>query len=117
MGLSAVTNDLVQRWPWEVEPAPEPTTEEVVKLLQRDFAIAVQLTAVMVHSTREEFKMIVNTRRGQIIPRGECRFTDGTVVELQDIGMCQPGLQTMTVPEIMAEVIRIATDLGMEILT
>jgi hypothetical protein len=104
----------VQRWPWEVAPA-EPTVEETVKLLQRDFAIAVQLTAVMVHSTREELRMLVNTRRGQIIPRGECRFTDGTTVELQDVGMCQPGVQTLTVQEIMTKVFAIATEIGLEL--
>jgi len=112
-----MTNDLVQRWPWEVETPAEPSLEDTVKLLQRDFAIAVQLTAVMVHSEHEELRMVVNTRRGQVIPRGECKFTDGTTVEFQDIGMCQPNVQTMTVQEIMSKVIEIAAEIGLEIQT
>lgn len=106
-------NEVVQRWPWEVAPA-EPSLEETVRLLQRDFAIAVQLTAIVVHSNREEFRMTVNTRRGQIIPRGECRFSDGTTIEFQDIGMCQPNVHTMAVQEIMAKVLEIAAELGLE---
>lgn len=100
----------VTRFPWE----PAPVTETVA-LLQRDFAYAVAFTAVKVHSNRPELQILVNTARGQIVPRGECKFTDGTTVEFQDIGMCQPGVPQMTVQELMAWVWQIAGEMGLEI--
>lgn len=110
-------------FPWEQLPAtqeaaelPAPrNVEDVVTALQRDFAYAVRMTAVVVHSNNPAFAAVVNTDRGQIIPCGECKFTDGTTVELQDIGMCQPNTPYMTVQEIMAQVWDTATDLGLEL--
>jgi len=54
---------------------------------------------------------LVNTRRGQIVPRGECKFTDGSKSELQDIGMPQPGMPTMTVQRVDGVLVERATDL------
>lgn len=105
----------VTRFPWEQLPvASERTVEDTVKLLQKDFAYAIQFTAILVHSNRPEFHKLVNTRRGQIVPRGECRFTDGTKFELQDVGMPQPGAPEMTVRDLITELSSIATALELE---
>lgn len=102
--------ELTTRFPWE--PAP---VQETVALLQRDFAYAVQMTAILVHSNQPALSMLVNTARGQIVPRGQCKFTDGSTVELQDIGMPQINAPTMTVAELMARVWDIARELGLEL--
>jgi len=98
-----------QRFPWEPVPI-----EDTVAALQQDFAYAVQFTAVLVHANRPELEMLVNTRRGQIIPRGECLFMDGTKIEFQDIGMCQPNCAEMSIPDLIAHVFEIARSLGLE---
>jgi len=95
-------------------PVAQPV-ETVVAALQRDFAFAVQMTGVKVHSPHEALQMLVNTPRGQIIPRGECKFTDGTALELQDIGMPQVGVPYMTVKDLMARVWEVARELGLEL--
>jgi hypothetical protein len=107
-------------YPWEtpvpavVEPPQAPANvEDVVQALQRDFAYAVAHTAVLVHSPHEALQILVNTQRGQIIPRGECKLTDGTTIEFQDIGMAQVGAPLMTVKELMARVWGIVTELGL----
>jgi hypothetical protein len=100
--------------PWE--PAPR-STEDTVVLLQRDFAYAVQMTAVLVHSSHPALQMLVNTARGQIVPRGECKFTDGTTMEFQDIGMPQPNCPTMSVKDLMAQAWDVANKLGLELVT
>lgn len=106
-----MTNEVTtQRFPWEPVPV-----DETVRLLQRDFAYAVQYTAVLVHSNRNALSMLVNTLRGQIIPRGGCKFTDGTTFELQDVGMPQPGAPAMSVQELMARLWGIARELGLEL--
>lgn len=97
-----------QRWPWEPVPV-----EETVALLQRDFGYAVMWSAIVVHSTREELRRVVNTRRGQIMPRGECRFSDGTTVEFVDIGMPQPSVRELTVRELVDEVTTHAFQMGL----
>lgn len=99
-----------QRFPWEPVPV-----SETLALLQRDFAYAVAHTAVTVHSSRPELRMLVNTKRGQIIPLGECRFTDGTTFELQDIGMPQVGASSMSVQELMTRLWEIARELELEL--
>lgn len=101
-----------QRFPWEPVPV-----DETVRLLQRDFAYAVQYTAVLVRSNRPALEMCVNTRRGQIVPQGECKFTDGSKFELQDIGMPQPGAPAMSVQELMARVWDLARELNLELVT
>lgn len=108
-----MTNDVVpqQRYPWEPVPI-----EDTVRLLQRDFAYAVQFTAVQVHSPHEALQILVNTPRGQIIPRGECKFNDGSTLEFQDIGMPQPGASTMTIAKLMAMVWSVAREKGLELL-
>jgi hypothetical protein len=103
--------DLVpQRFPWEPVPVAD-----TVKLLQADLAYMVTHTAVMVHSKHTELQIIVNTRRGQIVPRGECKFSDGSTFEFQDIGMPQVGAPEMTVRELMTKVLETAHALGLEL--
>lgn len=104
--------DLTTRFPWE--PAVQ-TTEDTVKLMQRDITYMVRFTAVLVHSKHPALQMLVNTARGQIIPRGECKFTDGSTFEFQDIGMPQVGAPQMTVAELMARVWDVARELGLEL--
>jgi hypothetical protein len=99
-------SELTTRFPWEPVPV-----SETVALLQRDFAYAVRMTAVVVHSNRPELQICVNTARGQIVPRGECRFTDGSTIELHDIGMPQVGCSEMSVRELMDHVWNIARNL------
>jgi hypothetical protein len=106
-----MSQDLIpHRMPWEPVPV-----QETVALMQADMAFMVTHTAVLVHSNRPELRMLVNTPRGQIVPRGECRFMDGSAIELQDIGMPQPKAPTMTVQEVMARVWEVARDLGLEL--
>lgn len=104
---------LVTRFPWDV-PA-KPPVEETVEALQRDFAYAVTFTGIMVHSNRAELRIVVNTQRGQIIPRNVSKFTDGTTVEMQDLGMPQPRVKTMTVEELVQWVVRTSNELGLEL--
>lgn len=111
-----MSNELTVRFPWE--PPAARSVEDDVAALRRDFAYAVENTAVVVHSNNPSFALVANTQRGQIVPRGECRFTDGTTVELQDIGMCQPGnVPYMTVEEIMARIWGLARELGLELVS
>lgn len=105
-----MSNEVTTRFPWEPVPVAE-----TVALLQRDFAYAVKYTAVLVHSTRPELEMLVNTARGQVIPRNVCTFTDGSTMEFQDIGMPQPGAPIMSVQELVARVWEIAKELGLGI--
>ena len=106
-----MANDLTP-FPWE--PAP-PAVADTVAALQRDFAYAVTNTAVVVHSENPAFVMVANTRRGQIVPRGQVRFSDGTTVELQDIGMPQVKVPYMTVQDIMTRIWTLANELGLEL--
>lgn len=107
--------ELKHAFPWEL-PAPPISVQDTVAALQRDFAYAVANTAVVVHSNNPAFTFVANTKRGQIVPRGEVKFTDGTTIELQDIGMCQPGdVPYMTVQEIMSHIWAVASDRGLEL--
>ena len=103
--------ELTTRFPWE--PAP---LADTVALLQRDMRYALQHTGVMVHSPHTALQIIVNTQRGQIVPRGECKFSDGSALEFQDIGMPQVGAPQMTVAELMTRVWNIARELGLELI-
>lgn len=107
--------ELTTRFPWEPEPVTLEDTARTVKLLQQDMQYAVLFTAVLVHSKHEALRMLVNTARGQIIPRGECKFKDGTAVEFQDVGMPQPGAPQMTVQELTAKIWDVARELGLEL--
>ena len=108
-------------YPWEQAPVPavtEParapaTVEDVVRGLQRDMVYMVSHTGVTVHSPHDALQMLVNTPRGQIIPRGECKLTDGSTIEFQDIGMPQIGAPVMSVKELMARVWEVVTELGL----
>lgn len=103
-------------FPWEQLPARvEKPLTETVTAIQRDLAYMATHTGVLVHSNNPALQMLVNTARGQIVPRNECRFTDGTTVEFQDIGMPQPGAPLMTVGELLAKVWETARDLGLEL--
>ena len=102
------------KFPWEAQ-LPAVPVEDTVKLIQADLAYMVGFTAVTVHSNRREFEILVNTQRGQIVPRGECKFTDGSKFELQDIGMPQPKAPTMSVEKLMAYLWSVATDLKLEL--
>ncbi len=99
-------------FPWE--PAPR-SVEDTIALLQSDFAYAVMHTAVIVHSNNPALTFVANTHRGQLVPRGEVKFLDGTTVELQDIGMPQVNAQYMTVQQIMLRVWKLASELGLEL--
>ncbi len=94
---------------------PAKPLEDVVEAIQRDMAYMVAYTAVQVHSPHEALQILVNTARGQTIPKGECKFTDGTVLEFQDIGMPQPGARVMTMPELLALVWSVAQEKGLEL--
>lgn len=108
-----MSNDLTpQRFPWEPVPVGE-----TVRLLQADIMYMLQHTGIMVHSNRPELCMLVNARRGQIVPRNECKFTNGTTLEFQDIGMPQLGVQVMTVQELIARVWDAARELGLELVS
>lgn len=87
----------------------------IVTALQKDFAFAVRHTSVLVRSTNEALRMVVNTERGQLMPPGAVTFTDSSTVEFQDVGMPQPGCPTMTLPEIVKAVFAKATELGLTI--
>ena len=106
-------------YPWEtpvpavVEPPQVATVVDVVHALQRDMAYMVSHTAVQVNSSHDALQMLVNTPRGQIIPRGECKLTDGSTIEFQDIGAPQVGAPVMTVKELMARVWEVVTELGL----
>jgi hypothetical protein len=92
------------------------STEETIIALQRDFAYAVAYTAVRVHSNHTGLCVTVNTPRGQIVPHGEAKFTDGTTVEFRDIGMPQPGVSTVNnVADLVAMMLDSAKDLGLEL--
>ena len=106
-------------YPWET-PVPaviEPPVEQTVAALQRDFAYAVTHTAILVHSPHDALKMLVNTPRGQVIPRGECKLSDGTVIEFQDVGMPQINAPLMTVQELVREVLDVVGNLGLGVKT
>lgn len=97
--------------PWD-DPPPISAADEIAAM-KRDFAYAVETTCIAVHSNNEAFRMLVNTKRGQLVPRNEVKFSDGTTVELQDTGMCRPNVPYMTVQEILAKIVSIADELGL----
>lgn len=105
-----MTQELTVRFPWEPIPPAE-----AIEALRRDFAYAVGNTSVTVHSNNAAFIMSVNTARGQIVPRGEVVFSDGTKIELYDNGMCQPGLESMTVRDLMAHILALASELNLTV--
>jgi hypothetical protein len=99
-------------FPWD---PPKRSAEDTIALIQNDFAYAVANTAIVVHSNNPAFTFIANTQRGQLVPRGEVKFSDGTTVELQDIGMPQPNVPYMTVQQIMSRVWKLVGELRLEI--
>jgi len=94
------------------EPVP---VEETVKALQQDMAFAIRYTCIIVHSNRAEFQMAFNVPRGELVPRNEGRFTDGTTVEMQDIGMPQPNTPISDVAKISQLIVDIAAALKLEL--
>jgi hypothetical protein len=107
----AVTNT-DDTFPWD---PPKRSVEDTIALLQNDFAYAVANTAIVVHSNNPAFAFIANTQRGQLVPRGEVKFSDGTTVEFLDLGMPQPNVPYATVQNIVSRVWNLATKLGLEI--
>lgn len=103
-----MTLPVPHRMPWEPVPV-----EETVKAMQRDMAYMVTHTAIAVHSNRPELRHVVNTRRGQIVPRGEVKYADGTTIEFQDIGMPQPGVEAMSVSELFERVLSDVGNMGL----
>lgn len=102
----------VERFPWD---KPEPQPADLLEALRKDFAYAVQTSAITVFSSNPAFRATFNTPRGQLVPAGAVKFKDGTTVEMRDIGMCQPGAAYLTVQEIMAEILNVAAQLGLEL--
>ena len=102
----------IELFPWD---PPRRSVEDTIALLQNDFAYAVANTAIVVHSNNPALVFTANTARGQLVPRGEVKFTDGTTVELQDIGMPQINVPQMTVQAIAARVWSIVAKLGLEL--
>jgi hypothetical protein len=106
-----MTDDTEELFPWD---HPRRSVEDTVALMQNDFAYAVANTCVVVHSNNPALVFTANTQRGQLVPRGEVKFTDGTAVEFQDIGMPQINVPHMSVQAIAARVWSIAAKLGLE---
>ena len=104
--------DTEELFPWD---PPRRSVEDTIALLQNDFAYAVANTAIAVHSNNPALVFTANTARGQFVPRGEVKFTDGTTVELQDIGMPQINVPYLTVQQIMSRIWTIRQDLGLEL--
>ena len=101
--------DDVELFPWD---PPRRSVEDTIALLQNDFAYAVANTAIVVHSNNPALVFTANTARGQLVPRGEVKFTDGTTVELQDIGMPQVNVPYMSVQAIIVRVANTVAALG-----
>lgn len=101
--------------PWDPPDEEPPSLAETITAIQRDMAFACRYTAILVRSSDERLRMVINTERGQKPPPGEGVFTDGTTIEMQDIGMPQPNVPTMTVQEMIQAVIDKATELGLEL--
>jgi hypothetical protein len=99
-------------FPWD---PPKRSVEDTLELVRNDFAYAVANTCIVIHSNNPAFAFITNTLRGQLIPRGEVKLSDGTTVEFLDIGMPQPNVPYMTVQSVVSRVWKLASDLGLEI--
>jgi hypothetical protein len=108
-GVSMVADNI---FPWD---PPKRSVEDTLELVRNDFAYAIANTAIVVHSNNPAFAFIANTQRGQLVPRGEVKFSDGTTVELQDIGMPQPNVPYMAVQQIMSRVWKLVSELRLEI--
>lgn len=98
-----------------MEEPPAPSLADTVAAIQADMRFAVRHTAVLVRSDNALLRMVVNTERGQAIPPGKCVFKDGSAIEFQDIGMPQPGMPLMTVPELVKAAFSKAVEIGLEI--
>lgn len=103
-------------FPWEQEPNFEREQAETIALLQRDLAYMVTHTAVLVHSKHAALAMLVNTARGQLMPRGECKLSDGSTFEFQDVGMPQVNAPEVSVPDLLKRVYEVTQELGLELL-
>lgn len=101
-------------FPWEQPPVR--SMEDTVAALQRDLAYMVSHTAVLVHSKHPALATLVNTPRGQLMPRGECKLSDGSVIEFQDVGMPQVNAPEVSVPDLLKRVYEVTQELGLELL-
>jgi hypothetical protein len=123
-------------YPWEkVDPLKE--LQDTVQLLQQDFAYALKYTAILVRSSNPDLCLIVNTERGPNIPSGKACFVASaaaqvdkgtypqneeatasslyTTIEMQDIGMPQPGIPLMTMGELAKFILQKTQELGLEL--
>lgn len=100
--------------PTVVETVEALPVEEQVSLLRDDVAIMVTHTGILVRSPHPEMRFRINTPRGQIVPRGEAKYSDGSTIEFQDLGMPQPGAPFMSIEDLVNKVLKTAHDLGLE---
>lgn len=107
--------------PWEAPAAPVAAVrplEDTVRLLQADMRFALGYTGVMVHATgphASALGMLINTRRGQLVPTGEAKYSGGHTLQFQDIGMPQPNAPTMTLAELVTQLHDVIEKLGLEL--
>jgi len=104
--------------PWDAPAVPVRSTDDTVRALQRDVAYMVTHTAIMVHATGPQaaaLGMLINTRRGQLVPTGEVKCSGGHTLRFQDLGMPQPGAPEATVQWLVAEMVDVTHRLGLEI--
>jgi hypothetical protein len=107
----------------QYETPPEPSLENLVatvRAIQADIAFAVTHTAVLARSDNALLRMVVNTPRGQEIPKGVVKYSDGglhiaATIEFQDVGMPQVGVPTMSMLELAQLVHTKALELGLEL--
>lgn len=107
--------EITIRMPWDAVPAVR-TVEDDVQSLKGDLAYIITHTSVLVHSKHTALQMLFNTARGQIIPRGECKLSDGSVVEFYDTGMPRPNAPALPVKDIIFKVLEIVQTLGLEVM-
>lgn len=100
--------------PTVAETVTAELVEEQVSRLRDDVTVMVTHTGILVRSSREELRFQINTPRGQIIPRGEAKYSDGSTIEFQDLGMPQPGAPFMSIEELVNKILKTAFDLGLE---
>lgn len=97
------------RYPWE-----HPESDHVAAL-QRDLAYVVTHTAVQVRSAHAGLCLLVNTPRGQVMPRGACTLSDGSAIEFQDVGAPQVGAPEMHIDALVLALWNMIRDMNLEI--
>lgn len=104
----------MDKMPWE-KPENDPLEGRLEKL-QRDMGTMITYTCVVVFSSHGELDGLrMNVARGSAVPPGQSIYQDGTVVELRDIGMPQPGAQFGTVADLVRLVAETAQEEGLQL--